>query len=103
MPEETISDTSNMSVLDFINSTYPKQKFLKIVANILVKHNLINNELFFKEFHNIHVADFCAYINNRFEKQENTRLVKLCKMLQNKNIKFPHVCIKNLTARRYLC
>jgi hypothetical protein len=103
MPEETISDTSNMSVLDFINSTYPKQKFLKIVANILVKHNLINNELFFKEFHNIHVADFCAYINNRFEKQENTRLVKLCKMLQNKNVKFPHVCIKNLTARRYLC
>jgi hypothetical protein len=24
-------------------------------------------------------------------------------MLQSKNIKFPHVCIKNMTARRYLC
>jgi hypothetical protein len=103
MPEEAISDNSNISVLDFISSTYPKQKFLKIVANILVKHSLITNDLFFKDFLNIHVADFCAYINNRFEKQENARLVKLCKMLQSKNIKFPHVCIKNITAKRYLC
>jgi hypothetical protein len=102
MPEEeSISD--NTSVSDFINSTYPKQKFLKIVGNILVKHSLITDDLFFKDFLNVHVADFCAYINNRFEKQENTRLIKLCKMLQSKNIKFPHVCIKNMTARRYLC
>jgi superfamily I DNA/RNA helicase len=102
MPEEeSISD--NTSVSDFINSTYPKQKFLKIVGNILVKHSLITDDLFFKDFLNVHVADFCAYINNRFEKQENTRLIKLCKMHQSKNIKFPHVCIKNMTARRYLC
>jgi hypothetical protein len=101
--DESSATTSNTFVTDFIHSTYPKQKYLKIVATILEKHDLVNDDLFFNDFSNIHLADFCSFINNRFEKKENIRLTKLCKFMQTKHIKFPNVCIKNVTAKKYLC
>ena len=95
--------TDNTLVSDFVQSTYPKQKYLKIVATILEKHDLINEDLFFIQFDNIHLADFLSFINNRFEKKKNTNLIKLCKVLQTENVKFPNVCIKNPVAKKYLC
>jgi len=95
--------TDHTLVSDFVQSTYPKQKYLKIVATILEKHDLINEDLFFIQFDNIHLADFLSFINNRFDKKKNTNLIKLCKVLQTKNIKFPNVCIKNPVAKKYLC
>jgi len=98
-PEEK----KNTAVSDFIQSTYPKQKYLQIVAKILEKHNLINADLFFLNFTDIHLADFCSFINNRFHKKENVRLTKLCKFIQAQKIRFPNVCIKNSSAKKYLC
>ena len=103
-PSQSEEDTeSSTAVSDFILSVYPKQKFLKIVATILEKHNLVNDDLFFLSFPKIHLADFCAFINNRFNKKSNVLLTKLCKFLQSKNIKFPNICIKNVFAKKYLC
>ena len=93
----------NSAVSDFIQTTYPKQKYLKIVAKILEKQNLVNEDLFFLNFPEIHLADFCSFINNRFEKKENVRLTKLCKFIQSQKIQFPNVCIKNSSAKKYLC
>jgi len=95
--------TDHTLVSDFVQSTYPKQKYLKIVATILEKHDLINEDLFFIQFDNIHLADFLSFINNRFDKKKNTNLIKLCKVLQTENVKFPNVCIKNPVAKKYLC
>jgi hypothetical protein len=39
-----------------------------MVFKILQPLNLIDNNLFFTSFPNIHVADFCSFINNKFEK-----------------------------------
>jgi hypothetical protein len=61
----TEDKTDNTTVSDFIESTYPKQKYLKIVAKILEKRNLINDDLFFLNFTDIHLADFCSFINNK--------------------------------------
>jgi len=92
-------------VSDFIDSTYPKQKkYLALVGKILEKHNLINDDLFFVDFNDVHIADFFSFINNSFDKQkENTRLTKVCKFMQSKNIRFANVCVKNIRAKKYLC
>lgn len=89
----------------FIATNYSKQKFMSLVFDTLLKHNLINNDLIFVNFPNIHVADFCSHINNRFDKnnKSNTRMLNLCKYLQKNNIKFPFVCIRNPLARKFLC
>jgi len=63
------SDTLNDQVFEFIKNTYPKQKYLAMVFKILQPLNLIDNNLFFASFPNIHVADFCSFINNKFEKK----------------------------------
>lgn len=103
-PSESGEETSsNTAVSDFIIVNYPKQRFLKIVATILEKNNLVNSDLFFESFPQIHVADFIAFINNRFDKKENVSLTKLCKFMQTKRIKFPQICIKNGRAKKYLC
>jgi len=96
-------EKTNTVVSDFIQSTYPKQKYLKIVAKIVEKHNLVNDDLFFVSFTDIHLADFCSFINNKFDKKENVRLIKLCKFIQSQKIRFPNVCIKNSSAKKYLC
>lgn len=107
LPEEKCTDYPNVQkqMNQFLLDTYPKQKFLNIVFNMLVRNNFINEDLFFESFSNIHIADFCSFINNRFDKTDkpNGRLLKLCKYLQSKKIKFPTVCIKNPNARKYLC
>ena len=96
-------EKTNTAASDFIQSTYPKQKYLKIVAKILEKNNLVNDDLFFLNFTDIHLADFCSFINNKFDKKENVRLIKLCKFIQSQKIRFPNVCIKNPKAKKYLC
>ena len=97
--------SSSDQVTDFIRLTYPKQKYLSLIFNILNPYNLIDSNLFFKEFPNIHVADFCAFINNRFGKTPTTdaRFVKLCKFFQLNQIKFPKIAIKNPVAQKYVC
>jgi hypothetical protein len=100
---EPTEEKTNTDVSEFIQSTYPKQKYLKIVATILEKNNLINHDLFFLNFTDIHLADFCSFINNKFDKKENIRLIKLCKFIQSQKIRFPNVCIKNSKAKKYLC
>jgi len=96
-------EKTNTAISDFIQSNYPKQKYLNIVAKILEKHNLLNDDLYFLNSANIHLADFCSFINNRFIKNENVRLIKLCKFIQSQKIRFPNVCIKNSNAKKYLC
>src|SRR5450830_737267 len=88
---------------DFALVNYPKQKFLQIVFKIIAKNELVNDELFFINSSNLHVADFCSFINNRFDKKENIAMIKLCKYIQNKRLKFPNICIKNPLAKKYLC
>jgi len=97
-------EPSNNHVTDFISVTYPKQKYLALVGKILEKHNLINDDLFFVDFNDVHIADFISFINNRFDKQkENPRLTKLCKFMQSKRIRLANVCVKNNKAKKYLC
>ncbi len=99
------SDTLNDQVFEFIKNTYPKQKYLAMVFKILQPLNLIDNNLFFTSFPNIHVADFCSFINNKFEKNGATdqKFIKLCKYLRSKQIKFPKIAIKNPVAQKYVC
>jgi len=99
------SDTLNDQVFEFIKNTYPKQKYLAMVFKILQPLNLIDNNLFFTSFPNIHVADFCSFINNKFEKNGGTdhKFIKLCKFLRSKQIKFPKIAIKNPVAQKYVC
>ena len=92
------------AVTDFISKTYPKQKLLPLVFNIIEKQNLIDENLFFIEFPSIHVADVCSFFNNRFGKIQTTDsgYIKLCKYLQSRQIKLPKVGLKNPVAQKYL-
>ena len=95
--------TEHHDVIDFVKSLYPKQKFLPLVFQSL--SSLIDKNMFFINFPNVHVADFCTFINNKFGKVESTdlRFIKLCKFLQNQNIKCAKISIKNPVAQKYLC
>jgi len=109
-------DTIGDQVQDFIVHSYPKNKFLPLVFKNLIKHDLIDADLFFVDFPAIHVADFCAFINNSFgnnskgsgnssnskNNKTNGLLLKLCKFIRTKHIKFPVICIKNPVARQAL-
>lgn len=90
-------------IANFLSISYPKNKVLHLVFSILVKQKLINDELFFIDFSTVHVADFCAFINNRFGKKDKTdvNMLKLCKFLQSKSIKLPRVSLKNPVAQKY--
>jgi len=92
-------------VLDFVRSMYPKQKFLLLIFEPLVQLELINDKLYFTDHPQVHVADFCTFINNRFGKNDNvpSKFVKLCKYLQSQDLRFPKVAIKNPLAQKYLC
>lgn len=91
-------------VQEYISNAYPKNKNLFLVAKILIKHSLINSTLFFQGFPQIHLADFFAFINNRFDKidKPNVQMTKFCKYLQRNNIKFPRIVIKNPKAQKLL-
>jgi hypothetical protein len=103
---ETKTVPFQQQITDFIQLYYPKQKFMNFVFNILTKHKLLNEDLLFIDFPDIHVADFCSQINNPFnksKKKNNSKLYKLFKHLRQKKIKFPVVCIKNPSAQTFLC
>lgn len=89
---------------NYLTSTYPKNKHLPLVFKILLQHELVNHSLFFTSFPNIHVADFCTFINNKFDKREKSKedIIKFCKFLQKKQIKLPKVAIKNPVAQKLL-
>jgi len=98
-----IANTLEKEVKDYLSNAYPKNKNIHFIANILLRNNLLNQTLFFDKFPKIHLADFFAFINNRFEKHKpNVNIVKLCKYLQKENIKFPRVTIKNVSAQKML-
>jgi hypothetical protein len=92
-------------IMDFLRSTYSKQKYLPYVFNILGAHALFDKHLFFTKYQNIHIADFCAFLNNSFGKPTTTeaRFLKLCKYLQSLKIKLPKIAVKNPVAVKYLC
>jgi hypothetical protein len=98
------SNVINDNVYEYLNQTFPKNKNIHLVFKILLKHNLIDDTLFFSNFKNIHIADFCSFINNRFGKKEttNVNMVKLCKYLNNLKIRFPKISIKNPVAQNML-
>lgn len=95
----------NHQVVDFLQKTYPKQKYLPIIFKILESHNLIDENLFFTDFPNIHMADLCSFVNNSFAKPTSTdaKFIKFCKFLHAKGIRFPKISIKNPVAQKYLC
>jgi hypothetical protein len=90
---------------DFVAEMYPKQKYMPYIINTLVKKNLIHEDLYFIDFPDLHLADVCTFFNNRFGKHESTpvKLIKLCKYLQQNDIRFPIVSIKNPVAKKYVC
>jgi len=96
---------SSTDVIDFIKKTYPKQKYLALVFEIMNNHNLIDVNLFFIAFPNLHVADVVSFFNNRFDKSDTSdaRYLKLCKYLRQKKIRFPKCAIKNPVAQKYVC
>jgi hypothetical protein len=89
---------------DLITYSYPKNKVLPIMIRSLTNHNMINKDLFFTSFPNIHIVDFLSFINNKFGKTETTEnnMIKLCKYLNSNQIKFPKISIKNPVARKLL-
>jgi hypothetical protein len=101
--EENPNDSLQSAVIEFIKNTYPKQKYLTLVFKIMNTHNLIDANLFFIAFPNLHVADVCAFFNNRFDKNIDSRFIKFCKFLRQKKIRFPKVAIKNPIAQKYVC
>jgi hypothetical protein len=92
-------------VLEYLKNTYPKQKFISLFFDVLNKNQLVDENLFIVGFPNIHIADLCSFINNKFGKQNTTdpRFLKLCKYLQTSQLRFPRVSIKNPVAIKYLC
>lgn len=92
-------------VNELIQTLYPKQKTLNIVTNLLLKHNTINQELCFVNDPSLHLADFLRFLNNTFDKntKPDVKIIKMCKILQAENIRFPNVCVKNPVAKRYFC
>jgi hypothetical protein len=96
------SNNIESQIKNFIENSYPKNKMIYLVFNVLTKNKLINDDLFFVQFPNIHVADFCSFLLNRFGKKEKTdlNLLKLCKYL--KNYTFPKIALKNPVAIDYL-
>ena len=91
---------------EFVIKTYPKQKYLLFVVDILNSKNLIDHNLYCTSLsQKIHLADVFAFFNNRFGKHESTdpKLIKFCKSLQRHDVKFPKVSIKNPVAQKYVC
>lgn len=91
-------------VFEYLKQSYPKNKNIHIVFQILLKHNLIDENLFFVNFEHIHIADFCSFINNRFGKKEktNVNIIKLCKYFNSLKLRFPKIAIKNPVAQTML-
>lgn len=93
-------DIIENNVNEYLEKSYPKNKNLHLLFKILCKNKLINDNLFFENFSKIHIADFCAFINNRFAKKEtvNLNMIKLCKFILRSGIQLPRIAIKNPVA-----
>jgi hypothetical protein len=87
-----------------LTCSYPKNKILPIIIKSLTNFKMINKDLFFNSFPNIHIIDFLSFINNKFGKKETTEhnMIKLCKHINSKKIQFPKISIKNPVARKLL-
>jgi len=103
--DTNVPTDNKLSVVDYIKSLYPKQKFLPLFFEILTKHNCIDENFYLNDFPNIHVTDLCVFLNNKFlkEKKIDQRFLKMCKWFQSQNIRFPNSSIKNPYAQKYLC
>jgi hypothetical protein len=101
---ESKSNDIDDQVIAFLTQMYPKNKSIQLFFNVLLKHRLINEDLFFIDFPHIHIADFCSFLNNRFSKKEqiSNDLQRLCKYLHKKKLKFPRISIKNPIAQKML-
>lgn len=88
----------------FIESTYAKHKYLKLIGKNLVKNNILNKELCFDKFPNAHVADFFSFVINPFGTLEKTKSImkQICKYLKQNKISFPEVAIRNPAAIKLL-
>jgi hypothetical protein len=88
----------------FLTRSYPKNKVLPLILKILTKNNLINEDLFFTMFPNIHIADFLSFINNKFGKNNSydPSMFKLCKYLNAQAIRLPKIAIKNPAAQKLI-
>ena len=105
-------DNTNQSniqheIESFLSQSYPKNKTLPLVFQILVKRNLINDDLFFHNFPDIHIADFCSFLLNKFvnknsKSNHNSSMIKLCKYIKAENIKIPKIAIKNPVANKLI-
>ena len=103
--EPTQQEQQQQHIDTFLRTTYPKQKYLPLLFSILHPHALFNQHLFFNDFNNVHIADFCSFIVNPFGKQNLTeaKFIKVCKYLQSKHIVLPKVAVKNPVAAKFLC
>jgi hypothetical protein len=99
------SEIIKNEIEDYLQTSYPKNKHLFWVFKILLSHDMINSSLFFKMLPNLHVADFCTFLNNKFDKPEkvNHDMIKFCKYLQKNSIKLPRITVKNPIAQKLLC
>jgi hypothetical protein len=88
----------------FLTCSYPKNKVLPLIIKILINNNLINEDLFFTLYPNIHIADFLSFINNKFGKKDtyDPSMLKLCKFLNGQSIRFPKIALKNPEAQKLL-
>jgi len=104
LPTQTAFQLSE-AITKFLNTTYPKQKLLPLVLNILLQKDLITDEFYFKDHNNVHIIDFCRYILNKFDKNDkpNPALKNLIKTLQANQVRFPNACISNPMAKKLLC
>ncbi len=101
-PDESAPDDLHTKIVAFIKQNFPRQKYVDLVFRTLTSHSVINDDLYFQSF-NIHIADFCSFINNKFCKKMDSNYIKLCKHLQQLNIKLPRVSVQNPLARKFLC
>lgn len=102
---ESSSSELEDQIMVYLNTMYPKNKYLPIVFKILMQHRLINESLFFVSFPRIHIADFCSFIQNRFDQHERASkdMIKLCKFIRRQSIHFPKIAIKNPIAQNLIC
>ena len=101
----SLSDSLTNSINDFLKTNFPKQKFLGIIFDPLIKKNLITPNFYFSFDPKVHIIDFTKWINNKFYKNDNPppHLKSVIKHLQVEKIQFPVSCVQNPLAKRLLC
>jgi hypothetical protein len=99
---EALQIPAEQAVLDAVSSRWPKQKQWISFFKPVLKHDLIDENLFFKD-PQVHVLDFCSFLNNSFPTPTpDPKMIKLFKLLQHKGIRAAKIAVKNKTAQKYL-